>query len=325
MKNFFSVEDVVNVYDLIKEAIHLKKNPYQYQDIGKNKTIGLVFFNPSLRTRISCQKAAFNLGCNTWVLDIQKDSWKIEMNDGVVMKKTQEHFKEAISVMSLYCDILAVRTFPNLLDRDYDYNEVLFQKILNYSQVPVVNMESATLHPLQSLADVMTIAELIPFFSTTTNCSKQKCKVVLSWAPHINPLPHSVANSFSQWVSQIEEIDFTITCPEKYDLDKKFSKGVYITYNQNEAFLNADFIYAKNWSSYLDYGKILCRNSNWMITEKKMKLTNQAKFMHCLPIRRNIVVEDAVLDSEYSIVLKQAENRIYASQIIFLKILQYLS
>ncbi|WP_185851344.1 Rossmann-fold NAD(P)-binding domain-containing protein [Blattabacterium cuenoti] len=324
MKNFFSVEDVGNVYDLIKEAIHLKKNPYKFQDIGKNKTIGLVFFNPSLRTRISCQKAAFNLGCNTWVLDIHKDSWKIEMNDGVIMKKTQEHFKEAISVMSLYCDILAVRTFPNLLDKDYDYHEVLFKKILNYSQVPVVNMESATLHPLQSLADIITIAEFIPFYSTT-NSSKKKCKVVLSWSPHIKPLPHSVANSFSQWISKIEEIDFIITCPEKYDLCKKFSKGVPIIYNQNKAFLNADFIYAKNWSSYIDYGKILCRNSNWMITEKKMKLTNQAKFMHCLPVRRNIVVEDAVLDSEYSIVLKQAENRIYASQIIFFKILQYLS
>ncbi|WP_185856481.1 N-acetylornithine carbamoyltransferase [Blattabacterium cuenoti] len=319
MKNFFSVEDVDNVSDLIKEAIHLKKNPFLFQDIGKNKTIGLVFFNTSLRTRISCQKAAFNLGCHTWVLDIHKDSWKIEMSDGVVMEKTQEHFKEAISVMSLYCDILAIRTFPNLLDRNYDYKEVLFKKILTYSQVPVVNMESATLHPLQSLADVMTIAELRPY------STKQKCKVVLSWAPHIKPLPHSVANSFSQWVSQIEEIDFTITCPKKYDLYEKFSKGVNITYHQNEAFLNADFIYAKNWSSYIDYGKVLCRDSDWMITEKKMRLTNQAKFMHCLPIRRNIVVEDAVLDSQYSIVLRQAENRIYAAQIIFLKILQSLS
>ncbi|WP_185861903.1 N-acetylornithine carbamoyltransferase [Blattabacterium cuenoti] len=317
MKKFFSVEDVISVYDIIKEAIFLKKNPYEFQHIGKNKTIGLVFFNPSLRTRISCQKAAFNLGCNTWILDIHKDSWKIEMNDGSVMKMTQEHIKEAISVMSIYCDILAVRTFPNLFDKNYDYKEVIFNKILKYSRVPVVNMESATLHPLQSLADVMTIAEYTSLF-------RKRCKVVLSWAPHINPLPHSVANSFSQWISKIDKIDFTITCPERYDLHKKFSNGIYTTYNQNEAFINADFIYAKNWSSYLDYGKIFCTNYDWMITENKMKLTNKAKFMHCLPVRRNVVVEDAVLDSKYSIVLQQAENRIYASQIIFLKIIQSL-
>ncbi|WP_185861032.1 Rossmann-fold NAD(P)-binding domain-containing protein [Blattabacterium cuenoti] len=321
MKKFFSVEDVIDVYDLIKDALFLKKNPYDFQHIGKNKTIGLVFFNPSLRTRISCQKAAFNLGCNTWVLDFNKDSWTIEMNDGSIMNFTQEHLKEAISVMSMYCDILAVRTFPNLLDKDYDYKEIIFNKILNYSKVPVVNMESATLHPLQSLADVITIAEFTSLF-------KKRCKVVLSWAPHVKSLPHSVANSFSQWISKIKKIDFMITCPKRYNLHQKFSNGVDTTHNQNEAFINADFIYAKNWSSYLDYGKILCKSSDWMITEKKMKLTNQAKFMHCLPVRRNVVVEDAVLDrNKYSnsIVLEQAKNRIYASQIIFLKILQSLS
>ncbi|WP_341666474.1 acetylornithine carbamoyltransferase [Blattabacterium cuenoti] len=319
MKKFFSVEDVIDVHDLIKDALLLKKNPYDFHYIGKNKTIGLVFFNPSLRTRISCQKAAFNLGCNTWVLDVHRDSWTIEMNDGSVMNFTQEHLKEAISVMSMYCDILAVRTFPNLSDRDYDDREIIFNKILNYSRVPVVNMESATLHPLQSLADVMTIAEFTSFF-------RKRCKVVLSWAPHVKSLPHSVANSFSQWVSKIKQIDFTITCPERYNLHKKFSNGAYTTHNQNQAFINADFIYAKNWSSYLDYGKILCKNSDWMITENKMKLTNQAKFMHCLPVRRNVVVEDAVLDSrKYSIVLQQAQNRIYASQIIFLRMLQSLS
>ncbi len=318
MKKFFSVEDVINVYDLIKEALFLKKNPYEFKHIGKNKTIGLVFFNPSLRTRISCQKAAFNLGCNTWILDVHKDSWKIEMNDGTVMKMTQEHLKEAVSVMSIYCDILAVRTFPSLSDRDYDYKEIIFNKILKYSRVPVVNMESATLHPLQSLADVMTIAEFTSFF-------KKRCKVVLSWAPHIKPLPHSVANSFSQWISKIDKIDFTIACPEKYDLHKIFSNGVFTTHHQDVAFINADFIYAKNWSSYLDYGKMLCKNSDWMITVNKMKLTNEAKFMHCLPVRRNVVVEDSVLDGKHSIVLQQAENRIFASQIIFLKILQSLS
>ncbi|WP_185870819.1 Rossmann-fold NAD(P)-binding domain-containing protein [Blattabacterium cuenoti] len=318
MKKFFSVEDVVNVYDLIKEAIYLKNNPYNFK--YKNKTIGLVFFNPSLRTRISCQKAAFNLGCHTWILDIDKDSWKIEMSDGGIMKTTQEHLKEAISVMSMYCDILAVRTFPNLVNRDYDYNEVIFKKILNYSRVPVVNMESATLHPLQSLADIITIAELTSFF-------KKTCKVVLSWAPHVKPLPHSVANSFSQWISKIKEVNFIITCPEGYNLSNKFSDGIGVRtiHNQNKAFENADFIYAKNWSSYSNYGKIICNGNDWMITKKKMKITNKAKFMHCLPVRRNVVVEDSVLDSKSSIVLEQSKNRIFSSQIIFKKIIESLS
>ncbi|WP_185855784.1 Rossmann-fold NAD(P)-binding domain-containing protein [Blattabacterium cuenoti] len=318
MKNFFSVKDVFNVYDLIKETIYLKKNPYKFNNIGKNKTIGLVFFNHSLRTRISCQKAAFNLGCNTWILNINKDSWKIEVNDGIIMDNTQEHIKEAISVMSLYCDILAVRTFPNLINKDYDYKEILFKKILKYSKVPIVNMESATLHPLQSLSDLITIAECTNFF-------KKRCKVVLSWAPHVKALPHSVANSFSQWILKINKIDFTIVCPKKYELNEKFSNGAKIRHNQNEAFIDADFIYAKNWSSYLYYGKILGDHRDWMITKNKMNITNKAKFMHCLPVRRNIVVEDSVLDSDDCIVLKQAENRVYASQIIFLKILQSLS
>ncbi|WP_185877145.1 Rossmann-fold NAD(P)-binding domain-containing protein [Blattabacterium cuenoti] len=317
MKNFFSIKDVVNVYDIIKESILLKKNPYNFQNIGRNRTIGLVFFNPSLRTRISCQKAAFNLGCNVWTLDIKNDSWKIEMHDGGIMKDTQEHIKEAISVMSIYCDILAVRALPNLLDKNYDYKEILFKKILYYSKVPVVNLESATLHPLQSLADVITIAEHSSFF-------KKKSKVVLSWAPHVNPLPHSVANSFSQWITKIRELDFIITYPNGYDLHKKFLHGVKISNNQNESFKNADFIYAKNWSSYLYYGKIIVHDFKWMINQEKMKLTNNAKFMHCLPVRRNIVVEDSVLNSKNSIVLEQSKNRIYAAQIIFLKILQSL-
>ncbi|WP_185873054.1 Rossmann-fold NAD(P)-binding domain-containing protein [Blattabacterium cuenoti] len=315
MKNFFSVEDINDVYKIIYESILIKKNPYNFQHVGKNKTIGLVFFNPSLRTRISCQKAAFNLGCNVWILDIEKNSWKIEMNDGNIMENTQEHIKEAISVMSLYCDILGVRTFPKLLNRDYDYEEVLFKKILLYSKVPVVNLESATLHPLQSLADVITIAEYSSFF-------KKKCKLVLSWAPHVKPIPQSVANSLSQWVSKIKEINFIIACPKEYDLCKKFSKNIKIEFDQKKAFNNADFIYAKNWSSYSNYGKIIINDFSWIINMEKMNLTNNAKLMHCLPVRRNIVVEDNVLDSKHSIVLEQAENRIYAAQIIFLKMLQ---
>ncbi|WP_185872546.1 Rossmann-fold NAD(P)-binding domain-containing protein [Blattabacterium cuenoti] len=322
MKNFFSIEDIDDLYAIIKTSIELKNHPYDFQNCGKNKTIGLIFFNQSLRTRLSCQKAAFNLGCNIWSLDVNRDSWKLELHDGTVMKHTQEHIKEAISVMSLYCDILAIRTFPNLLDRDYDYEEVFFNKILSYSKVPVVNLESATMHPLQSLADAMTIAEFFPFLSKK---KKKRCKVVLSWAPHVKALPHSVANSFVQCLSRIEEIDLTITCPKEYDLYEKFSKGIYTTYDQHQAFFNADFIYAKNWSSYRHYGKILHTSDDWMITKKKMELTNKAKFMHCLPVRRNIVVEDSVLNSPQSIVLQQAENRIFSTQMIFLKLLEFLS
>ncbi|WP_185877672.1 Rossmann-fold NAD(P)-binding domain-containing protein [Blattabacterium cuenoti] len=317
MNKFFSIKDVDDIYKIIDESIFIKKNPFYFKTIGKNKTIGLVFFNPSLRTRISCQKAAFHLGCNIWILDINNDSWKIEMNDGNIMKNTQEHIKEAISVMSLYCDILAVRTFPNLLDKNYDYEEIFFKKILLYSRVPVVNLESATLHPLQSLADIITIAEHSSFF-------KKKCKVVLSWAPHIKSLPQSVANSLVQWISKIKEIDFIITHPKGYELCKKYSKNVQIEFDQKKAFKNADFIYAKNWSSYSDYGKVIINDFNWIVNMEKMKLTNNAKFMHCLPVRRNMVVKDDVLDSELSIVLEQSENRIYAAQIIFLKILQSL-
>lgn len=322
MKKFFSVEDVENVYKIIKETISLKKNPFLFKKIGKNKTIGLVFFNPSLRTRISCQKAAYNLGCNIWTINLDKDSWKIETKDGVIMKNTQEHIKEAISVMSLYCDILAIRIFPSLINREYDYQEKIFNKILSYSNVPIVNLESATLHPLQSLADLVTIAEYSSFFFKN---EKKKCKVVLSWAPHIKPLPHSVANSLVQWINKIKDINLVITCPKGYNLHKKFVGKSKIIHNQNEAFKNADFVYAKNWCSYDQYGKIICNDYNWMINEEKMKLTNKAKFMHSLPIRRNIVVEDAILDKkDYSIVLDQARNRVYAAQIIFLKILQSL-
>lgn len=312
MKNFFSIEDVPNVYALINEGLMLKNNPYKYNVIGQNKTIGLIFFNQSLRTRLSSQKAAFNLGCNTWVLDIKNQSWKLEMTDGVVMNNTQEHLKEAIGVMSLYCDILAVRTFPKLINKFYDYQEIFFKKIQNYSMVPIVNLESATLHPLQSLADMMTIEEIRP---------KKRIKVVLSWAPHPKSLPHSVVNSFIQWIQEINDVDIVITHPKGYELDNKFTKSCTIIYNQNEAFKDADFIYVKNWSSYIEYGKILCNDMNWMITNKKMSLTNKAKLMHCLPVRRNIVVDDFVLDGNDSIVLLEAENRVFAAQSVFKSIL----
>ncbi|XVC35276.1 MAG: acetylornithine carbamoyltransferase [Candidatus Karelsulcia muelleri] len=308
MKQFISVNDVKNVKTLILKAIKLKQNTCFYK---QNKTIGLVFFNPSLRTRISSQKAAFNLGCKTWILNLNSDSWQIETSDGSVMNSTQEHLKEAIGVMSLYCDLLAVRTFPGLLDKEYDYKEILLKKIIKYSKVPVVNLESATLHPLQSLADLITIEE----FKT-----KKTLKIVLSWAPHIKALPQSVPNSFIEWVKKIKDIKLYITNPDGYNLNSDFTFGIKLIPNQNEAFQNADFIYAKNWSSYENYGKIICKDLSWTITKEKMQLTNKAKFMHCLPVRRNLVVEDSVLDN--SIVLNQAENRIFATQIVFLEILE---
>lgn len=313
MKRFFSSKDVPDVADLIKQALLLKKDPYAHQVVGKNKTIGLVFFNPSLRTRLSTQKAAFHLGCNTWVLNIDHDSWKIEMSDGSVMENTQEHLKEAIGVMSLYCDVLAVRTFPKLKDRQEDYQEVLFKKIERYAQAPVVSLESATRHPLQSLADMMTIEELRP--------SRKLTKVVLSWAPHPKALPHSVPNSFLEWIKKLKGIDLVITHPRGYELDREFTQEVPTTYNQEEAFLGADFIYAKNWSAYNHYGQVLCNERSWMVTCGKMALTNKAKFMHCLPVRRNIVVEDAVLDADTSVVLRQAQNRIFAAQAVLKSIL----
>lgn len=310
MKQFISVNDVKNVKTLILKAIKLKKNPFFYK---KNKTIGLVFFNPSLRTRISSQKAAFNLGCKTWILNINSDSWKIETSDGSVMNSTQEHLKEAIGVMSLYCDLLAVRTFPGLLEKEYDYKEILLKKIIKYSKVPVVNLESATLHPLQSLADLITIEEFQ---------NKKTIKIVLSWAPHIKALPQSVPNSFIEWVKKMKDIKLYITNPDGYNLNSDFTFGIKLIHNQKEAFKNADFIYAKNWSSYENYGKIIFKDLSWTITKEKMQLTNKAKFLHCLPVRRNLVVEDSVLDDKNSIVFNQAENRIFATQIVFLEILE---
>lgn len=311
MKHFLSFSGI-DVVSLVKEALFLKKNPYIYKHIGMNKTIGFVFFNASLRTRLSSQKAAFHLGCNTWILNIEKDSWKIEMSDGVVMKKTQEHIKEAIGVMSLYCDMLAVRTFPTLKDKRYDLHESLLKQIQYYSNVPVLSLESSTLHPLQSLADAMTIDEYKP--------KKKRVKVVLSWAPHPISLPQSVPNSFAQCISKLEYTDLVITHPNGYELDDNFINGAHIFYNQNEAFKKADFIYAKNWSSNKHYGEILSMDPKWMITTEK--IYNHAQFMHCLPIRRNLIVEDAVLDA--SLVLREAENRIFSNQAVLKTLLKNL-
>jgi N-succinyl-L-ornithine transcarbamylase len=315
MKQFTSVNDVTDINKLVKSAIELKQNPYAYKKLGENKTIGLIFLNPSLRTRLSTQKAAMNLGMNVMVMNMDKEGWALETQEGVVMNYTTvEHIKEAAAVMGQYCDIIGVRSFPKLVDKQEDYSEDFFNKFIKYCGVPVVSLESATLHPLQSLADVITIHEL----KKTT-----KPKVVLTWAPHIKPLPQAVSNSFAEWMCKID-VDFVVTHPEGYHLDKKFTGNAKIILNQEEALKGADFIYVKNWSSYEDYGKIICQDSNWMLTNEKLKVTNQAKVMHCLPVRRNIELSDEILDGEQSLVIHQANNRVWAAQAVLKELLSNL-
>jgi len=316
MKKFTTVKDVDDLKELLSLAQKVKQNPFDYQEMGRNKTLGLLFFNPSLRTRLSTQKAAINLGMNVMVMNLNNDGWSIELEDGTVMNEgTQEHIKEAAGVISQYCDIIGVRTFASLTDKIDDYDEVILNKFIDYATVPVVSLESATLHPLQSFADVITIDE---------NKTKPKPKVVLTWAPHPKALPQAVANSFVEWINETD-VELVITSPKGFDLSSQFTKGVEINHNQNEALAAADFVYAKNWSSYNDYGKIGTELDDWTITKEKMKLTNNAKFMHCLPVRRNVVVSDEVIDSKNSLVLEQANNRTYAAQTILLKMLQHKS
>lgn len=321
MQNFISFNDVENYTQLLNTALEIKSNPFGQQDLGKNKTIGLLFFNPSLRTRLSSVKAAYNLGANCWVLNAGADSWTLEMADGTVMNgDTQEHIKEAIGVMSAYCDILGVRTFPKLEDRDEDYNELMFSKVKELSSVPVVSLESATLHPLQSFADLITVAEYSGY--QPHQQFDKKVKVVMTWAPHPRKLPQAVPNSFAQWFSKIDWVDFTIAQPKGYELSSEFTQGANIEYDQEKAFKGADFIYAKNWSSFENYGQIIAQKKDWQVTLDKMKLTHNGKFMHCLPVRRNVVVSDGVLDSEHSIVIPEATNRIYSAQTVFYEILK---
>ncbi|HQV78997.1 MAG TPA: N-acetylornithine carbamoyltransferase [Chitinophagales bacterium] len=313
MKNFLNVHDVDNVEQLAQEAIALKNHKFEFQHLGKQKTMVLLFLNSSLRTRISTQKAAQNLGMQTIVLNLGQDSWQMEYEDGAIMNgNTAEHIKEGAAVISEYADIIGIRAFPTLVDKQRDYSEYVLHKFLENVKVPVVNMESATVHPLQSLTDLMTIRE---------HSNKPKPKVVLSWAPHIRALPQCVSNSFAEWMNRAE-VEFVITHPKGYELDEKFSGKAKIIHNQEEAFENADFIYAKNWSAYTDYGKILDEHANWMITDEKMQITNEAKFMHCLPTRRNLEVADDVLDATYSLVIKEAANREFAAQAVLKRILE---
>lgn len=314
MKNFTSFVDAGDYKALLQQALEIKANPYGYQHIGKNKTVGLIFFNPSLRTRLSSIKAAYNLGAQAWVLNAGADAWTLEMADGAVMNGgTQEHIKEAIAVMSQYCDVLGVRTFPTLKDREADYSEEVFNKILKYATVPVISLESATLHPLQSLADLITVAE---------HKQKERVRVVLTWAPHVRALPQCVPNSFADWFSEIDWVDFVITHPEGYELAPQFTKGARIEYDQRKALEGADFVQAKNWSSYLDYGQVINNDPAWMLTPEHLAGTNDAKFLHCLPVRRNVEVSDAILDSPNSLVIQEAGNRVFSMQTVLYKMLK---
>lgn len=314
MRNFISLKDVENVQELVNEGIRQKKSPFADQALGKNKTIGLIFFNQSLRTRLSTQKAAENLGMNVMMMNVGQDSWQLEMEDGVIMNGDKaEHVKEAAAVIGSYCNIIAVRAFAGLQDRAADYREIVMEKFKQYAGVPIVNLESATRHPCQSLADLITIKE---------HKKTERPKVVLTWLPHFKPLPQAVANSFCEWVNQTD-YEFVITHPAGYELAPEFVGNAKVIYEQNEALKEADFVYGKNWSSYTHYGQVLTQDSSWMITQEKMALTNNGLFMHCLPVRRNLKVTDWVLDNQ-SVVIQQAANREWSAQAVLKNILQEL-
>lgn len=311
--NYLSINDIDSLSKWVQQALELKKEPVAYQHLGKNKTLGMLFFNPSLRTRLSTQKAAIHLGMNVMVMNFTGEGWTLEFEDGAVMNSnSSEHIKEAAAVLSQYCDVLAIRAFAELADREKDYAETVLTGFAKYATIPIVNMESATGHPLQALADAITIEELKP---------AHRPKVVLSWAPHPKALPQAVANSFVEMM-QLQEADFVITHPKGYELHPEVVKNSSIEYDQEKAFAHADFIYVKNWSAYRDYGKILTTDPSWMITPEKMKLTRRAYFMHCLPVRRNVIVADEVLDSPQSVVIQQANNRTFAAQLVLKKILE---
>jgi N-succinyl-L-ornithine transcarbamylase len=315
MKLFSSVHDVTDIKALVNEALDLKKDPYAHQYLGKNKTLGLVFLNPSLRTRMSTQKAALNLGMNVMVLNVDKEGWALELRDGAIMNGTTvEHIREAAAVMGQYVDIIGVRSFPGLKNREEDYSETIFNKFVEYCGVPLISLESATRHPLQSLADLISIEELK---------TKGRPKVVLTWAPHIKPLPQAVPNSFAEWMCRAD-VDFTIAQPEGYELCIDFTTGATITHNQHEALAGADFIYVKNWSAYEPYGKIFAGNEDWMLTNEKLKITHNAKVMHCLPVRRNLELSDEILDGPNSIVVHEAGNRVWAAQAVLKRMLEEL-
>lgn len=315
MKNFISVKDAGNINKLVQEALAYKANPFKDNTLGAKKRIGLLFLNPSMRTRLSTQIAAQNLGMEAIVFNVGQDGWMLEFEDEAIMSgNTVEHVKDAAPILGKYFDILGIRTFPSLKNKADDYSELYIQQFIKYAGIPVVSLESATLHPLQSLTDIITITEIFK--------EKRKPRIVLTWAPHVKALPQCVANSFSEWINAWNEADFIITHPEDYELDEAFTKGATIIHHQDDALKDADFVYVKNWSTYSDYGRIYCNDPKWMLSNKKIQLTNNAKVMHCLPVRRNVELSDEILDGPNSVVTQQATNRVWAAQVVLSELLK---
>lgn len=315
MKSFLHVSDIGDLGKALEEALQVKKTPFAWQELGRNKTIILVFFNNSLRTRLSSQKAAQNLGMNPIVLNVNGDSWKLETEMGVIMDGDKsEHLREAIPVIGSYCDIIGVRSFARFEDRDFDYQETILNQFIEYSGRPVISLESATVHPCQAFADLITIEE---------HKKVKRPKVVLTWAPHPRALPQAVPNSFAEWMNAAD-VDFVITCPEGYDLAPEFVQNARVERDQMKAFEGADFIYAKNWSSYEHYGQILSKDMSWTVGARQMAVTKSAHFMHCLPVRRNMIVTDEVIDSPQSLVIPEAANRVVSAQVVMKRMLEEL-
>ena len=318
MKQFISVNDVRKIDTLILSALAYKANPFSDKSLGANKRIGCLFLNPSMRTRLSTQLAAQNLGMECIIFNVGQEGWALEFEDEAIMSgNTVEHVKDAAPILGKYFDILAIRTFPSLKNREDDYSELFIKQFIKYAGIPVVSLESAILHPLQSLTDIITITEELNKWEVA-----RKPKIVLTWAPHVKPLPQCVANSFAQWVNAWGKSDFVITHPEDYELSEEFTKGATITNNQEEALKDADFVYVKNWSTYNDYGKIYTNDPKWQLKNKRWAVTNNAKVMHCLPVRRNVELSDEILDGEMSIVTQQASNRVWAAQAVLAEILR---
>ncbi|MGE9311713.1 acetylornithine carbamoyltransferase [Niabella sp. CJ426] len=312
---FISALDVTDINALAAKALAYKADPLTDKKLGEGKRIGCLFLNPSMRTRLSTQIAAQNLGMEAIVFNVGNEGWQLEFEEEAIMSGTTvEHVKDAAPIFGKYFDILAIRTFPSLVNKEDDYSELYINQFIKYAGLPVVSLESATLHPLQSLTDVITIKE--------TFKEQRKPKVVLTWAPHVKPLPQCVANSFAQWMTEWGEVDFVVTHPEDYELDTKFTGNAPIIYDQDEALKDADYVYVKNWSTYNDYGKIYSNEPEWMLTQEKLKLTNNAKVMHCLPVRRNVELSDEILDSSNSIVTQEAGNRVWAAQAVLSELLK---
>jgi N-succinyl-L-ornithine transcarbamylase len=315
LKQFISAHDVKDINAIVEKALLYKADPFKDKTIGVNKRIGCLFLNPSMRTRLSTQIAAQNLGMEAIVFNVGSEGWSLEFEEGAIMNgSTVEHVKDAAPIMGNYFDILAIRTFPTLKSREEDYSEQYIQQFIKYAGIPIVSLESATLHPLQSLTDVITIKE--------TFREPRRPKIVLTWAPHVKPLPQCVANSFAQWINAWGEAEFVITHPNGYELAEQFTNGANIVHDQNEALKEADYIYVKNWSAYQDYGQVLSTDPSWMLTNNKLKLTNNAKVMHCLPVRRNVELSDEILDGPNSIITREASNRVWAAQAVLNEILR---